>query len=269
MRLVSWNIAVRTDCTRHVNAIHERNPDIVALQEVNHNSLSQLGVGLHRIGLNNVIDNAALAARFGRKHYYSVIASRWPLRVLPFSDFNVPFQESVFSVIISSPTYDFELHTTHIPPGSGHGWIKIETFEGIYTRLARNADAPRILCGDFNSPRLEKPNGQIVTWGQTEKSNVVRKGMERWDAGERCVIAGLKNYDLTDVFRLLHGYEVQEFSLVMRRNNKITRRRFDHVFASSVLNPVACHYLHQLREQGMSNHSPVEVDFAPKTKCKE
>ena len=70
-------------------------------------------------------------------------------------------------------------------------------------------------------------------------------------------------HDLPDVFRLLHGYEIQEFSIAMNHKGKITRRRFDHVFASKILNPSSCQYLHEWREQGMSDHSPLEVDFSP------
>ncbi|MGI8565438.1 MAG: endonuclease/exonuclease/phosphatase family protein [Pyrinomonadaceae bacterium] len=265
MRLISWNINFRSDCAQHIYALKKREPDIVVLQEVNPNTLSQLRTGLRGIELTCVKDNKDIAVQFGRVHYFALIASRWPLTVLSNDAFRVPFPESVFAAVVSNPTTDFELHTTHIPPGSSHGWVKIETFEGIYNRLTSFASRPRILCGDFNSPRQEKFDGRIVTWGQTEKSNVLRKGRERWDAGERCVIEGLRDFDLIDVFRFLHGYEVQEYSIVMKHKDKITRRRFDHVFASSLLNATACHYLHELRERGLSNHSPIEVDFAPKS----
>lgn len=263
MRLISWNINVRTDCAQHVNTLSKRKPDIVALQEVNSNSLSELHDRLPLIGLSNILDNVSLAAQFGRKNYYALIASRWPLTLLPQHNFDIPFPESVLSANISTPEFKLEVHLAHIPPGTSHGWKKVETFEGIYKHLAHSAILPRILCGDFNSPRLELPNGQVLTWGQTEKGNI-RKGRERWDAGERSVIQGLAVYDLVDIFRLLHGYEAQEFSLSMNYRGKITYRRFDHVFASKALNPIACHYLHKFREQGMSDHSPIEVDFSPK-----
>ena len=266
MRLISWNINVRKNCARHINALSGRNPDIVVLQEVNPNCLSELREKLPLIGLGNVVDNASLAAEFGRKHYYGLIASRWPINSLSPEIFDIPFPDSVLSATIASPKFNLEIHSAHIPPGSSQGWTKIETFEGIYKYLTEYTHSPRILCGDFNSPQLELPDGQILTWGQTRKGKIRKSRGARWDAGERGVIQHLKNYDLPDVFRLLHGYEIQEYSIEMNHKGKITRRRFDHVFASKMLNPSSCQYLHEWREQGMSDHSPLEVDFSPMDK---
>lgn len=106
-----------------------------------------------------------------------------------------------------------------------------------------------------------------MTWGQTEKPNghiVTKRGHKTWDAGERSVIEGLAEFDLADVFRSLYGYEVQEFSWYFRRKGEtISKRRFDHIFASRKLNPVKCCYVHALREQGLSDHSAIEVCFEP------
>jgi endonuclease/exonuclease/phosphatase family metal-dependent hydrolase len=59
----------------------------------------------------------------------------------------------VLSALIASLWGAIEVHTTHLPNGANHGWIKVETFEGIYQRLARPGDHPRILCGDLNTPQ--------------------------------------------------------------------------------------------------------------------
>ena len=80
---------------------------------------------------------------------------------------------------------------------------KIETFEGIYSKLARSSDLPRILCGDFNSPKEELSNGDIVPW---------RPGNSRWSNGELSVISGLSKFNLPDVYRQLHGYPPRDFS---------------------------------------------------------
>ena len=83
----------------------------------------------------------------------------------------------------------------------------------------------------------------------------------RWDAAERSVLRGLADHDLPDVYRTLHGYGVRDFSWVLRRRGRTVRRRFDHVFASRSLEPRSCTYLHELRERGLSDHSPLEVVF--------
>jgi hypothetical protein len=58
------------------------------------------------------------------------------------------------------------MHTTHIPPGVTNGWTKIEMLAGVYRELAHPSVIPRMLCGDFNTPQLELPTGEVMTWGQ-------------------------------------------------------------------------------------------------------
>jgi exonuclease III len=158
-----------------------------------------------------------------------------------------------------------ECYTTHIPPGASNGWIKIETLEGIYNRLAIPNTKLRVLCGDFNTPKEETQDGQVVTWAERRRKNgeivLVPNRGKRWDAAERNVLLCLKEFDLSDVYRSLYGYKVQDYSWYT--NNKGVRigRRFDHVFASQALNPVSCRYLGSFREESLSDHSPIEVEF--------
>jgi len=219
-------------------------------------------------------DNPTLLV--GPRQYGELIASRWPLRVLPSSAFAIPWTERVLSGIIESPWGVIELHATHIPNGANHGWIKIEMFEGIYERLACATEHPRILCGDLNTPQAELRSGEIVTWGQDilPDGRIVLEGTwrdpagredtsERWDRGERNVLAGLAAYDLADVYRAINAYAAPEFSWYWASQGRRVGRRFDHVFASSSLNTRSCSYLHDVRERGLSDHAPIEVDFAP------
>jgi exonuclease III len=203
----------------------------------------------------------------GPRKYGQLVASQWPLRSLPPSDFAVPWAERVLSVVIDSPCGSVELHTTGIPPGSSNGWIKIEQLEGIYRRLARPCGSHGILCGDFNAPQAEGPDGTVVTWAQKMFPDgrvvLVPRRADRWDRGERNVLTGLAGYDLGDVYRRLHGCSVREYSWYWRGKGRSVGRRFDHVFASHSLNPSACHYLHSMREFGLSDHSPVDVVFSP------
>jgi exonuclease III len=66
---------------------------------------------------------------------------------------------------------------------------------------------------------------------------------------------------LIDAYRHLHGYSRQEFSWFRKRNQLWIGRRFDHVFCSPELKVLACEYLHHLREEGLSDHSALELDF--------
>lgn len=53
-----------------------------------------------------------------------------------------------------------------------------------------------------------------------------------------------------------------EFSWYLKRQGRTIGRHFDHVYASRNLRPVSRQCLHELRELGMSDHSPVEVCLA-------
>jgi exodeoxyribonuclease III len=179
----------------------------------------------------------------------------------------VPWPERILGVYGNGVS----IFTTYIPPGSSHGWKKIETLEGLYTGLAMASKGPRILCGDFNTPQLERSSGQIITWGQDvlDDGKVVVWGRwrggtgQRWDEAERNILQGLSRFDLADVYRMLHGYQREDFSWYTNRKGANRGRRFDHVFASAAsLEPLSCTYIHSLREAGLSDHSPIEVVFA-------
>jgi exonuclease III len=65
-----------------------------------------------------------------------------------------------------------------------------------------------------------------------------------------------------DCFRAVHGYRVEESSWFLKRGDKVIGRRFDHVLASTELVPESADYLHEARLSGLSDHSPLEVAFA-------
>ena len=87
----------------------------------------------------------------------------------------------------------------------------------------------------------------------------LRQPGERWDAGERAVLCGLADFDLSDAFRRLHGYSANDLS--WKPNGPYKGRRFDHVFTSKALKVKECVYHHQPREDRLSDHSPLETVF--------
>ena len=60
---------------------------------------------------------------------------------------------------------DIEIYTTHVPPGSSNGIVKVQHYEGLFKFLESNK-SKKILSGDFNSPKEERPSGEVITWGQ-------------------------------------------------------------------------------------------------------
>jgi endonuclease/exonuclease/phosphatase family metal-dependent hydrolase len=261
MWLLSWNICAGGGGTRRPKqlvAIKNAKPDIVALQEITLGSVDAYRDGLAADGFEHITDSFALAPSrrmlVGPRRYGQLIASRWPLSALPPKDFAIPWRERVLSCVVAHPKVgSIELHVTHVPPGSSNGWTKIRHLEGIYTRLATATAVPRILVGDLNTPKAEYTDGAIETWGGTPGRG------NRWDAGERSVLAGLVEHDLHDVVRQLHGYKKQPFSIIVRGN----KRRYDHAFASRSLHARSAEYLHRYRQAKLSDHAPLLVVFEP------
>lgn len=206
-RLFSWNVAGKAWCVpEQVAAIAERNADIVALQEVRPSTAPRLLAALTDYGLSYHLETASAAGEVGRR-YGVLLAGRWPLERLP--DMAIPYVERVLSALVATPWGTINIHTAHVPPGAGNGWKKIETFEGICEHLATPSDHPRILCGDFNSPQHETRDGKLITWGQRICANgtvSIYPDYDRWDAGERSVLEGLRAFDMPDVFRAVNGY---------------------------------------------------------------
>ena len=272
MKIISWNLANRVRKQQlQLDALVSREPDLIGLQEVTSRTLPLWVEGLQKAGYKHVISSFSLhdgsnSGLTGPRRYVILIASRWPLDPVDQRSLIIPWHERLVSVLIHSPNVDFEFHVAHIPPGASHDWLKIDTFEGIFKFLAKpSCNYPRILCGDFNSPQAETRSGEVITWGQDilENGQVRFSDKEgRWDAGERSVIQGLAEYNLYDIFRLLNGYESQEFSWLLRRKGRIiARRRFDHIFAAKTLNPDTCRYIHSFREELLSDHSAIKASF--------
>jgi exonuclease III len=260
VRLISWNVQrrVRDGLRRQVEAVASRAPDLVALQEVTATTGPLLKDQLPELGLAHVAASLDLVAeaRADRRRERSgvLLASRWPFRLIPPTEPDLPWPERVLSAVVSSPWGPLEVHAAYIPnvatgPAVGRPWLKAETFEAIFARLAGRSPRPRILCGDFNVPLAEEPDGTIVPFG--------RPGRQA-DA-ELAILRDLGRFDLGDVYRALHGYSVQEFSWY----GQVRGYRLDHIFASRSLNPAECRYLHEFRQARLSDHSPVEALFIP------
>jgi exonuclease III len=211
-----------------------------------------LGETLAGVGLEHVADSSPF--RNGRR-LYNLTASRWPVVELPA--IAAPFPERVLSLVVEHPDGLLELHNAHIPSARSRGFIKVETCEAIHERLARPSDRRRILCGDFNLPRAETVDGEVITFAADHP-----EFLERWDAAERSILPGLAEWGFADAFRALHGFERQDASWVLHtRSRRKAGLRLDHVLASDTLRPVWCDYHHGWREQGLSDHSGLEVIF--------
>jgi exonuclease III len=254
LRLVAWNVE-RSSISRfesQLGAINERAPDVIALQEVGVKVSRRPRQLLRRHGFEySAHSHEFRLDEFGNSSGVA-FASRWPFRVLPPDTFEMPAQHHALSAEFYTPFGMVEGHTVHVLPGSMVGETKVEMFEGIYDRLAReNPPEYRFLCGDFNSPKAESADGEVTVWGSSE----------RWQDAERSVITGLTEHDLADAYRAVNGYGDDAYSWVAKNQGNEWPRRFDHVFASDRLNATEASYLHEYDD--LSDHTPLEVVFAP------
>ena len=274
MRVISWNLNGRVAKAKmQCEALMKREPDVVALQEITATTLPILRDQLVKHDFRYLIDSfsqlGTTTPLAGPRRYGLVIASQHPLDYQNHLTSSFVWPEKFLAGTLKQNGTQIDIFTTHVPPGSSNGWIKIEILEKIYQLLATHSRQPRILCGDFNTPQAETTTGEVITWGQSVDTHgraaifkTFRGGAgARWDTAERQVLVGLREFDLADMYRLLHGYAKQEFSWYTRRQGKLIGRRFDHVFASAQLQPARCEYLHTFREAGLSDHSAIEAVF--------
>lgn len=263
LKLLSWNVNGRTGegQVEQLAAVLDREPDIVALQEVTSRS--------HPLWLEGLLEagfpcSAALICspspmrmlRFGAgTAIFSPQGT--PFAQLPGLSFDdseeaaVAFPEKYLAGSVSIERQVIDVHTAHLPPGSTRGVIKVHAFEAIRRRIDADRRHPRVLCGDFNTPR-EETDTNVITWAGTRSGAPAR----RWEAAERGILA---NDELPDVYRQLR--EAGSAFPASHYTRDISRR-YDHVYASIELQALGCEYLSDSLGQGLSDHAPVEASFA-------
>ena len=249
MRLISWNVNRRTSVLAdQAAAIGERDPDVVALQEITARSRPLWEAALATIGLHHVRWSWPPRPR----RTVVLIAARAPLETA--ESLTVPWPETTLAARVNAVT----VHTAHVP-NAANGWVKPDTLAALRAGLAATS-GPRVLCGDLNTPRREHPDGTVISFARDTHERLRPERGERWDSGELGVVPGLRDLGFADAFRSLHGYARKEPSWVFRHGGGW---RLDHVFLSAELEPVAATYHHAWRDGGLSDHSALEVDFRP------
>jgi exonuclease III len=271
MRLVSWNTAKRLKKVKQqTEFIGKYDPDIIALQEIIPSSEAAFRKLLKQdypfiVSSFDLAEDISLLVK--KRMFGQLIASKYKLTALSPRIFNVPWPERVLSASIKIGAVTFDLHTTHIPPGSSNGSKKIEMIEGIVKFFKNSQENIQILCGDFNTPQREDDNNGLVTFGQRIRSDgsVVLRDKFRggfgsdWDSTERSLFVQLNHYGLADTFRHLHPNDFNAYSWQFRRKEKTFRTRFDHIFADKRLKFLSCSYLNY--QGNLSDHSPILAEY--------
>jgi exonuclease III len=261
MRLLSWNVAGRVSRQpEQAQVVAATAPDVVALQEVTARTLplwraalAQAGLTACETGLDDMGDGA------GRKVLGVLTAARAELTRLP-APAGVPWPERVLCCRAGGGTRagEVEIVNVHSPIAPAPALAKVRTHEAVAAYLAAAPPAPRVLCGDLNTPRRELPDGDVLTFAHTSAGRLRPERGPRWDRAERALVHGLRGSGWVDAFRALHGYADREASWTFAGDKG--GWRLDHVLAFG-LRPVAAAYAHDWRRAGLSDHSALVVDL--------
>ena len=253
MRVITWNVNRRVSVlAAQAAALGEREPDVVALQEVTERSWPLWRAALEMIGLPQAscsLDAANPARQpITRRRTGVLIAAR----VLePAAPLAVPWPETALAARCDGVV----VHTVHVP-NAANGPIKPDTLAALRAGLTAGS-GPRVVCGDLNTPRREKPDGTVISFARDSRERLRPERGERWDGAELGVVPGLSELGFVDAFRALHGYGSKEPSWVWRHGGGW---RLDHLFAAG-LEVVASTYHHDWRDAGLSDHSALEADL--------
>ena len=272
MRIVTWNLNSRTnEATLEGQSafLNSGDFDVITLQEVTLNSERFFKESFKDMSVLSSFDLVKdKSVLVNKRKYGQLVISKKPIKFIPEQSKDLPFPERLLSCLIVES--GLEIHTTHVPPGSSNGVIKVEHFEGLYKYLHNRIDNQKILTGDFNSPKSELENGEIVTWGQKINSSGEPKISinpkwknqctgERWDAAERNIIQNCSKFGLQDAFRVKNGYGNTSGSWF---TNKGIGRRYDHIFSPKDMPIKHAFYEHAPRNKKLSDHSPLVVELS-------
>jgi exonuclease III len=248
MTLLSWNVAGRvTRRPEQADRIAQHAPDVVCLQEITPTTAPAWTAALHDHGWEHIVLTQAPATRPDRR--LSVLtAARVPLAELAIDD--LPWPERALATHLGG----LELVNVHSPISPKPDLVKVRTHEALHLHLAQS-HGPRVLCGDLNTPRKEHPDGRVWTFARTSRGKLRPERGERWDRAELALIKGLEPFGFHDAFRHLHGYERREVSWEWRRWGG--GYRLDHLIVSAEVRARHAQYLHEWRQAGLSDHSPL------------
>jgi exonuclease III len=254
VRLITWNVNRRVSLLAgQAAALASREPAVVALQEVTAGSWPLWRAAFETIGLPHArcsLDDADPARQpIGRRRTGVAIAAREPLGAAPRLE--VPWPETTLAAAVG----DVVVHVAHVP-NAANGWIKPDTLAALRAGLAATS-GPRVVCGDFNTPRREHLDGRVISFARDSQERLRPERGDRWDSAELGVVPGLRELGFADAFRAVHGYASKEPSWVWRHGGGW---RLDHVFVFG-LRVVASSYHHAWRDDGLSDHSALEADL--------
>jgi exonuclease III len=245
--VLTWNVAGRVgpNQERQIAALAERSFDLLCLQEVTPRTKARWVEALEARGLHAAVSPWPVDPR-GSRRFAVLVAGREPVE--PITAPELPWSERH----LAARTAGIEVHTLHAPLSSKDDLVKVRTLEALFAALATDDGTPRLLAGDLNTPRYESREGELVTFARDRKGRLREELGERHDRAELLLIDELTRHGWRDAFRALHGYARRDRSWAMRTGFGY---RLDHIMVSPELEPVEADYVHEWREERLSDHS--------------
>jgi exodeoxyribonuclease III len=265
MRVITWNVARRSSrLADQAAALADREPDVVALQEVTETTLPLWRVVLERIGLGHVrasLDDADPSRAPAQRRRTGVLLGSGAALRDPCAELPVPWGETAVAAVSATAIGPVEIHCLHVP-NAANGWVKAHTLQAMRAGLQAARPMARVVCGDLNTPRRELESGEVLSFARDSRGRLRPERGPEWDEAELGVVPGLRDLGYRDAYRSLHGYGSREPSWTWQRiSGHGGGWRLDHLFISAELEPAACLYHHSWRDQGLSDHSALEADI--------
>ena len=253
VRLITWNVAGRVaKQAEQAEAVAAAGADVVALQEVTVRSEPLWRAALAAAGFGACECTVSLLPPPPTRRRLAVLtAAREPLSRLD-GPADLPWPERVLCCSVGG----VEVVNLHSPISPSPELAKVRTHEAVAGYLRALPLAPRVLCGDLNTPRRELADGTLLTFAHDSQGRLRPERGQRWNLAERALVRDL---GWVDAFRALNGYGSRDASWTFRGDRG--GWRLDHVLVCG-LEPVAASYEHSWRRDGLSDHSALVVDLA-------
>jgi len=224
LSILSWNIRQGggSRIRSIVSSIEQLQPEILGFSEYRNNASGiALRSALMRLGYRYQIVSHA-----SKDTNSAFIASKYPCSSSLFPGCDPVYDHN----IVCSRLPAFDIYSVYFPHKKKHRLFDFLIDEEL------DRERPAVIIGDFNSGI----NG------------VDQKGRSFWYEDQ---MIRLETLGIVDAFRHIHG-DVKEYSWYSHKGNGY---RYDHTYISrDLLSFVSeCRYLHEWREAGQSDHSPM------------
>ena len=147
MKIITWNLNSRTNeetLKSQSSFLRLGEFDLITLQEVTLNSeifFKESFKDMFVLSSFDLVKDKSILVN--KRKYGQLVISKEPIKFISDQCTEIPFPERLLSCFIEAS--GIEIHTTHVPPGSSNGVIKVEHFEGIFGYLSKRMEKTRIL----------------------------------------------------------------------------------------------------------------------------